>query len=330
MGFPVSTYYRLTRRQEKQERPKRKRRSHRALTAAEEKDVLNILNSDRFGDKPPAQIYAALLDENIYVCSVSTMYRILRKNELVRERRNILRHPKYNKPELLAEAPNEVWSWDITKLKGPKKWNYYHLYVILDIYSRYVVGWRVASRETGTLARELIEETCLRQEVDGDKLYIHSDRGTAMTSKSVALLMADLGITKSLGRPQVSNDNPFSESHFKTLKYQPMFPKTFGCIEDARQFCLHFFDWYNHEHYHSGIGFMTPSMVHYGAAEECCRRRQQVLADVYTRFPERFVKGAPKVSKLPSKVWINRPQESQDNDTISGITIISGSEVSVW
>lgn len=329
VGFPVSTYYRLAKRQNEVERPKRKRRSHRALTPAEEKRVLDVLNSDRFGDKPPAQIYAALLDENIYLCSVSTMYRILRKHELVKERRNILRHPSYNKPELLAEAPNEVWSWDITKLKGAKKWNYYHLYVILDIFSRYAVGWMVASRESGALAKELIEETCRRQEIDGNMLYIHSDRGTAMTSKSVALLMADLGITKSLGRPQVSNDNPFSESHFKTLKYQPMFPKTFGCIEDARQFCAQFFDWYNNEHYHSGIGFMTPAMVHYGAAGECSKRRQQVLTDIYARFPERFVKGVPKVLAAPAKVWINRPQESPENDTISEITIISNSEVSV-
>ena len=290
---------------------------------------MDVLNSDRFGDKPPAQIYAALLDENIYLCSVSTMYRILRENDLVRERRNILRHPEYNKPELLATGPNEVWSWDITKLKGPQKWTFYHLYVILDIYSRYVVGWMIASRESGALARDLIEETCRRQEVEADKLYIHSDRGSAMTARSVALLMSNLGITKSLSRPQVSNDNPYSESHFKTMKYQPMFPKRFGCIEDARQFCLKFFDWYNNEHYHSGIGFMTPAMVHYGAAEECNRRRQDVLSDVYARFPERFVKGAPKVSKLPPKVWINRPQEPDYLDTISGITIISESEVSV-
>lgn len=257
------------------------------------------------------------------------MYRILRKNSLVRERRNILRHPQYNKPELLAEAPNEVWSWDITKLKGPKKWCYYHLYVILDIYSRYVVGWMVASRESGAYAKDLIEETCKRQDINGDSLFIHSDRGTAMTSKSVALLMADLGITKSLGRPQVSNDNPFSESHFKTLKYQPMFPKQFGCLEDARQFCSNFFDWYNNEHYHSGISLMTPSMVHYGAAEECNRRRQKVLADFYDRYPERFVKGTPRVLELPSKVWINRPQEPSDSDTISSITIIGDTEVSV-
>ena len=259
---------------------------HTELAPAEKQRVLDILNSDRFGDKPPAQIHFALLDEGIYLCSPRTMYRILHEHDMVRERRNILRHPQYDKPELLAAGPNEVWSWDITKLKGPKKWTFYYLYVILDIYSRYVVGWMIATRETGALARDLIEQTCMRQDIEpDDKLYIHSDRGSPMTAKTVALLMSDLGITKSLGRPHVSNDNPFSESQFKTLKYQPMFPKRFGSLEDARSFCLRFFDWYNNEHYHSGIGFMTPAMVHYRAAEECNRRRHKVLLDVYAEFP---------------------------------------------
>lgn len=330
LGLPVSTFYRRTRKNLAPPQVHRKRPSHRALSLAEREQVLSILNSDRFGDKPPAQIYAALLDEGVYLCSVSTMYRILVENDQVQERRNILRHPEYVKPELLATGPNQVWSWDITKLKGPRKWKFYHLYVIIDIYSRYVVGWMIADRETGLLARDLIEETCKRQDIEEDhQLYIHADRGASMKSKSVALLMADLGITKSHSRPHVSNDNPFSESHFKTLKYQPLFPRRFGSIEDARRFCRDFFDRYNEEHYHSGIGDLTPSMVHYGAGEECNRRRHKVLTDIFEKFPERFVKGHPKVAELPSAVWINRPQEPNAFDTVASITIISDSGISV-
>ena len=252
VGLPISTFYRRTRLPVVGPQVKLKRRSHRALPAADRERILAVLNSDRFGDKPPAQIHAALLDENVYMCSVSTMYRILRKNDLVRERRNILRHPEYVKPELLATRPNQVWSWDITKLKSPQKWKPYHLYVIIDIYSRYVVGWQIATRENGDLARDFIEETCKRQDIEADhQLFIHADRGASMRSKSVALLMADLGITKTHSRPQVSNDNPFSESHFKTLKYQPLFPSRFGSIEHACLFCLDFFDRYNDEKFFS-------------------------------------------------------------------------------
>jgi putative transposase len=328
VGLPASTFYRRTRLPVAGSQVKLKpRSSHRALPSADREHILAVLNSDRFGDKPPAQIHAALLDEGVYVGSVSTMYRILRKNDLVRERRNILRHPEYVKPELLATRPNQVWSWDITKLKSPQKWKPYHLYVMIDIYSRYVVGWQIATRENGDLASDFIEETCKRQDIEANhRLFIHADRGTSMRSKSVALLMADLGITKTHSRPHVSNDNPFSESHFKTLKYQPLFPSRFGSIEHARLFCRDFFDNYNEEHYHSGIGYLTPSMVHYGSAEECIRRRHKVLLEMYEKFPERFVKGRPKAIEIPPAVWINRPQEP---DTISSITIISDSEVSV-
>lgn len=258
-------------------------------------------------DKAPTAVYAKLLDEGRFLCSPSTMYRILRANKEVKERREQLRHPEYKKPELIAIAPNQVWSWDITKLLGPVKWTYYYLYVIIDIYSRYTVGWMIASRETGTLAKEFIGQTCARQGISEDQLVIHSDRGTSMTSKTVALLLADLGVTKSLSRPQVSNDNPYSESHFKTLKYQPMFPKRFGSIEDARAFCRRFFDWYNNEHYHSGIALMTPATVHHGRAQECDANRQIILSSAFAEHPERFVNGAPKTLILPEAAWINPP-----------------------
>jgi putative transposase len=287
---------------------KAKGKPPRSLGAADREKVVAVLHEDRFVDKAPREIYAALLDEGIYLCSVSTLYRILRERNEVRERRNIIRHPKYKKPELIAVAPNQVWSWDITKLKGPVKWTYYYLYVILDIFSRHAVGWMVARRETAELASDLIGETCMRQGIDKDELTIHSDRGPAMTSKTVALLMADLGVTKSLNRPHVSNDNPYSESQFKTLKYQPTFPEHFGSIEDARAFCRQFFDWYNNEHYHSGIALMTPAMVHYGLAESCNRDRQEVLWRAYDAHPERFVRGRPKVLELPTAAWINPPE----------------------
>jgi putative transposase len=292
------------------------------LSQVERNIVLDHLNSTRFGDKSPAQVYAALLDEGIYLCSISTMYRILRENDQVRERRNILRRPEYKKPELLATEPNQVWSWDITKLKGPAKWNYFYLYVIIDIYSRYVVGWTVALRESAELAKELIKQTYERQNIQRDQLFIHADRGSAMTSKGVALLMTNLGITKSLNRPHVSNDNPYSESHFKTLKYQPKFPARFGSQQDAQEYCREFFDWYNNEHYHSSIALMTPSVVHYGAAGECTMRRNDVLLKKYDSHPERFVSGPPKVSELPAEVWINKPVKTDNNDTICSITII--------
>lgn len=283
--------------------------------------MLEVLHEDRFIDKSPAHIYTALLDEGRYLCSVSTMYRILNSVKEVKERRNLLRHPEYKKPELLAEAPNQVWSWDITKLRGPEKWSYYYLYVIIDIYSRMVTGWMVASRESAELAEALITETCWRQSIDLDSnLVIHSDRGPAMKSKLVAHLMSDLGVTKSLSRPHVSNDNPYSESNFKTLKYHPTFPKRFGCIEDAQAFCRGFFNWYNQEHYHSGIGMMTPEMVHYGVAEECARARQEVLNEAFQAHPERFLKGSPRVLELPKAAWINPPKNAQA-DTASGMFV---------
>lgn len=299
-------YYRIT--NPTVQGPKAARpRPPRSLNDEENKAVLEVLHEERFMDKAPAEVYATLLDEGRHLCSISTMYRILHANKEVRERRNQLRHPEYKKPELLATAPNQVWSWDITKLKGPVKWTYYYLYVIIDIFSRHAVGWMVAHRETAALAKALIGETCSRQGIDQEQLIIHSDRGSPMTSKAVALLMSDLGITKSLSRPHVSNDNPFSESQFKTLKYRPAFPERFGSIEDARAFAKRLLDWYNNEHYHSGIALMTPATVHYGRGEECNRNRQGVLSQAYETHPERFVRGCPKTLELPKAAWINPP-----------------------
>jgi len=292
-------------------------RSHRALGEDEEQQVLNLLHREQFRDRSPGQVYATLLDEGKYLCSERTMYRILDKHGEVKERRNQRKHPKYKKPELLATKPNQVWSWDITKLKGPVKWTYFYLYVILDIFSRYAVGWMVAPRENATLAQQLIAETVLKQGVEPGELTIHSDRGSPMKAKSTALLMADLGIIKSHSRPQVSDDNPFSESQFKTLKYCPEFPARFGSVMDARAFCVPFFKWYNTEHRHSGIGMMTPEMVHYGQAEQVRQKRQRVLHAAYAAHPERFVRGRPTPPALPEAVWINPPRAVDDGTEVA-------------
>jgi putative transposase len=271
--------------------------------------VLDQLNSERFADQSPRQVYAKLLDEGDYFCSVRTMYRILADNQSTRERRNQLKHPNYQKPELLATAPNEVWSWDITKLKGPEKWTYYYLYVILDIYSRCVVGWMLADRESADLAKQLIETTIENQGIPPEQLIIHSDRGPSMTSHSVAQLLSSLGVTKSHSRPHVSNDNPFSESQFKTMKYRPDFPRRFGSYEDGLQFCREFFSWYNNEHYHSGIGLLTPTSLHFGQAEEIITARDGTLQNAWQKTPERFVNGVPKAMSIPKAVWINAPKK---------------------
>lgn len=265
-------------------------------------------------DKPPRQVHAKLLDEGIYLCSVGTMYRILKASQQLRERRNIASHRNYQKPELLATAPNQLWSWDITKLLGPQKWTYFYLYVILDVFSRYVVGWMIAPCEKADLAKELMAATCEKQAIVPGQLTIHADRGPAMKSKPVAFLLADLGVTKTHSRPYVSNDNPFSESQFKTMKYQPEFPDRFGSIEDARAFCQKFFSWYNQEHYHSGIAFLTPETVHYGKANDCLKKREEVLAKAYQNHPERFPKGISAHVPLPKAVWINPPEKSTEGD----------------
>ena len=303
LGVPRATYYRrLKPRPTPAERP-----CHRRLGADERRAVLEVLHEPRFVDLAPAEVYAALLDEGQYLCSERTMYRILAENAEVRERRDQLRHPSYKAPELLATAPNQLWSWDITKLLGPKKWTYFYLYVILDVYSRYVVGWMLAHRETATLAERLIAETCERQGIQRHQLTVHADRGTSMTSKTVALLLADLGVTKSHSRPHVSNDNPFSESQFKTMKYRPDFPDRFGCIQHGRVHCADFFDWYNNIHHHSSLGLLTPHDVHYGLATARLQARDAVLATAFAAHPERFPAGAPSAGIVPTAVWINKP-----------------------
>ena len=241
---------------------------------------------------------ATLLDEGQYLCSIRTMYRILEQEGESGERRNQLVHPAYQKPELLATAPNQLWSWDITKLLGPVKWTYFYLYVILDVFSRYVAGWMVAPRESAELAKQFIEETIGKHQVPAGQLTIHADRGRVMTSKPVAFLMADLGVTKTHSRPYVSDDNPYSESQFRTLKYRPEFPDRFGCIQDSRAFCQQFFQWYNEEHRHSGIGLLTPAMVHFGEAQTVLARRQLVLDAAYQAHPDRFVQRPPKPTTI--------------------------------
>ena len=279
----------------------------RALQPVERQVVLSQLHSERFRDKAPAEVFATLLDEGVFLCSVSSMYRILAENGEVRERRDQLRHPAYQKPELLATAPNQVWSWDITKLLGPAKWTYFYLYVILDIFSRYVVGWMVADGESAQLAKRLIGDTCDKQLIVAGQLTLHADRGTSMTSKPVAFMLADLGVTKTHSRPHVSDDNPYSESQFKTLKYRPEFPERFGSIQDARAFCQEFFRWYNGEHHHSGIAMLTPEMFHYGRAQAVIQQRQDVLKQAYIRNPERFVRACPTPQSPPTAAWINPP-----------------------
>jgi len=310
LGRSRATYYR---RHRQSPRPPRSARTPtpqpRALSPAERTEVSGILHEERFVDQAPATIYARLLDEGRYVCSVPTMYRVLRAADEVHERRRQARHPATVKPELVATHPSIVWSWDITKLLGPEKWTYFHLYVIIDIFSRYVPGWLLAKRETAQLAEHLIAETIRKHNVVADQLTIHADRGTSMASKTVALLMADLGVTKSHSRPHCSNDNPYSEAQFKTLKYRPEFPDRFGSIEDGRAFCRRFFRWYNHEHRHSGIGFHTPAAVHFGRAESVQFERARVLEAAYVAHPERFVRQPPVPPPLPGPAWINKPTE---------------------
>jgi putative transposase len=274
--------------------------------------MIDILHSDRFQDKAPHEVYAILLDEGKYICSVSTMYRILASEHgCVKERRRRHHRGNYKKPELLATGPSQVWSWDITKLKGPAKWTYFYLYVIMDIFSRYVVGWMVAHREQKALAVRLIEQSLTKQKIKPGQLTVHADRGSSMKSKVVALLLADLGVTKTHSRPHVSNDNPYSEAQFKTLKYCPAFPERFGSIQDARAFGQTFFDWYNKDHRHSGIALMTPEQVHYGLNDKIFNFRSQVLEEAFQKNPNRFKGKTPKPLTLPEAAWINKPSTDQ-------------------
>lgn len=283
-----------------------------ALEPQERQVLLQTLNSERFADCSPPTVYATLLDEDIYLGSVSTMYRVLSQDGATLERRNQRVHPVYTKPELLAQGPNQVWSWDITKLKGPAKWTYFHLYVILDIFSRFVVGWLIAPRESAELACQLIDQTIARHDVIPGCLTLHADRGTSMRSKPVSALLVDLDVTKSHSRPYTSDDNPFSEAHFKTMKYRPEFPERFGCLEDARAHCQEFFAWYNTEHKHSGIAYMTPHSVHYGNAQNLLITRQATLDDAFKAHPNRFKGKSPQPPALPTAVWINPPPQEKN------------------
>jgi putative transposase len=316
LGAAQAGYYRRHRQSPPPPRPApiphRDRHQPRALSETERQAILDQLHSDRFVDISPTEVWATLLDEGVYLGSISTFYRLLHQAGESRERRRQATHPATVKPELVATEPNQVWSWDITKLRSPTKWTYYYLYVILDIYSRYVVGWMVATRESAALAKVLIRQTCAKQGIGAEQLTIHADRGSSMTSKPVAFLLADLGVTQSHSRPHVSDDNPYSEAQFKTLKYRPDFPDRFDSIEAARLFCRTFFAWYNDEHHHSGLGLHTPADVHYGTAEQTRQKRAGVLDGAYAAHPERFVRKPPHPPKLPAASWINPPDDTEE------------------
>ena len=306
LGVSRATFYRRRRPAPGHQQPRTT--PARALSEGEREQVLDLLASPRFVDRSPAEVVATLLDEGRYLCSERTMYRILSAKQPVRERRNQLTHPRYAKPELVARAPNQVWSWDITRLLGPKTWSSFYLYVLLDLFSRYVVGWMVAERESAALASRLIEQSCLKQGIQPRVLTLHSDRGAPMTSQCTAQLLAQLGITRSLSRPRVSDDNPFSEAHFKTLKYHPGFPGRFPDLAAAIAFCRSFFPWYNNEHHHAGLAMLTPDDVHHGRARHRIEQRRRTLRQAWNRHPERFVRGKPKPRALPETVWINPPK----------------------
>lgn len=319
IGVPRSTYYTHTSERVVMEpSPKADRQpSKRRLTDAERQAAMYWLTCNEFVDRAPAFIVASLLDRGIYICSVRTFYRLLETFVVVKERRLVKRHPAYTKPELMAQGPRQVWTWDITKLKGPTKGIVYNLYVVLDMFSRFVVGWLLAHREQDVLASDLIEGACLREGIQPDQLIVHADRGSSMTSSTVSTLYDRLGIIKSHSRPYCSNDNPYSESQFKTMKYSAGFPERFGSIEDARVFCTEFFDDYNNCMYHSALAMLTPSMVHHGIAKTIIERRQVVLTLAYQAHPERFVKGTPKHQHVPDSVWINKPIDDEKRVLIS-------------
>ena len=322
VGLARASFYR--RRPPARPSPERppKAPSPRALVPAERRTVLDTLHSARFLDQSPAEVHATLLEEQTYLCSTRTMYRVLAAADEVRERRDQARHPAFAKPELVATAPNQIWSWDITKLKGPAKYVYYSLYVILDLFSRYVVGWMVAVQESARLAARLIEATCVKQGIAPQQLTIHADRGAPMRSNLLALLFSDLGIDASHSRPRVSNDNPFSESQFRTVKYRPEFPDRFGSVEHGRAVSHDLFTWYNDAHHHSGLSYLTPADVHYGRADTILGVRHQARLAAYGAHPERFVKGPPRRETLPTAVWINAPTHTAREDA-PGTTIVT-------
>jgi putative transposase len=308
LGESRATWYRRHRTSAPPARPARVAKPQpRALSEVERKEIRATLESEEFIDEAPATVYAKLLDQGVYLGSVSTMYRVLGEHDEVRERRRQATHPAHKKPELIATRPNEIWSWDITKLHGPEKWTYYYLYVILDIWSRYVTGWMLARCESAALSTRLMNESIAKQGIRKGQLTLHADRGSPMIAKPVVHLLADLGVTKSHSRPHVSNDNPYSESQFRTFKYRPDFPDRFGSFEDAQAHCRRFMTWYNEHHVHSGIGYHTPADVHSGRAQQVREQRGAVLLDAYALHPERFVRKVPTPPALPTVAWINQP-----------------------
>ncbi len=296
--------------------------SPRALVPVERQAILDTLHSERFLDQSPAEVHATLLEEQQYLGSVRTMYRVLADADEVRERRDQARHPVYAKPELVATAPNQVWSWDITKLKGPIPYLYYSLYVILDLFSRYVVGWMVAMPESARLAERLIAATCRKQRIGPHQLTIHADRGAVMRSQLVGDLFTELGVEGSHSRPRVSNDNPFSEAQFRTFKYRPEFPDRFDRLDHAHDISHALFAWYNNAHHHSGLSYLTPADVHYGRAAAILEVRHHTRLAAYAAHPERFVSGPPRMEILPPAVFINPPANSTRQDP-AGTTIIT-------
>lgn len=309
LGVSRATYYRRRKCKERPPPPPVPRRSPRRLSPEEEARVVEAFNRDRFAGHAVPEVHAILLDEGEYVCSVRTMYRVLKRCQAGRDRRAQRVHPPYTKPELLARHPNALWSWDITRIKGPKSWIFYHLYVVLDVYSRYVVGWMVSETESGEEAEALVAHCCEQQVIGRDEVTLHSDRGKAMRSKRFIALLIELGVARSYSRPHVSNDNPYSEAQFKTLKYHWTFPDRFGSLEDARQYLRAFFRWYNEDHRHVGLAMMTPADVHVGRAADRWQQRKQTLVAAYQRHPERFVRGEPSPRQVPEEVWINKPKE---------------------
>lgn len=310
LGVPRSSFYRV--QSKKSSCNSLDVRPPLALSEEEKSAVIELMHSERFADKTPYEIYGTMLDEGQYLCSIRTMYRYLSELGESNERRRNHKKRDDIKPELLAIQPNEVWSWDITKLKGPQKWTYFYLYVIIDIYSRYVVGWVVSESERSDLASDFIEQTCSKQNIKPEQLTLHADRGASMKSKLVANLLGDLGVTKTHNRPYVSDDNPYSESQFKTLKYCPEFPKQFGSLQDARAFCRTFFMWYNNEHRHTGIALFTPQAVHYGQDKELLKTRNLALTTAFTANPERFKNNKPKAAEVPDAVYINKPKSGEE------------------
>ena len=329
VGLARASFYRRRRPTPSLPPPPSRAPSPRALAADERQAMLATLHSERFVDQSPAEVHATLLEEQTYLGSVRTMYRVLAEAHEVRERRAQARHPVYTKPELVATGPNQIWSWDITKLKGPLPYLYYSLYVILDLFSRYVVGWMVARHENAHLAERLIAATCLKQGIAPQQLTIHADRGAPMRSKLVALLFSDLSINASHSRPRVSNDNPFSESQFRTLKYRPEFPDRFGSLEHARGVSRDLFAWYNNAHHHSGLSYLTPADVHYGRAATVLAVRHRTRLAAYAAHPERFVQGPPRPETLPTAAWINRPPKPTREDA-PGATIVTPDDPQAW